>query len=123
MEVTAGASAFAGWAGWGERATGLEPATSSLGSWHSTTELRPQDRAEMCAHVWTGSRRIGRRKRKVGAVYLLAEASRKLRRSGSLIAGSPGETLSSRPSRIHPSSSPTRSNKWSNESTMKRSGW
>ena len=25
-----------------ERATGLEPATSSLGSWHSTTELRPQ---------------------------------------------------------------------------------
>ena len=24
-----------------ERATGLEPATSSLGSWHSTTELRP----------------------------------------------------------------------------------
>src|SRR6476469_4073868 len=26
----------------GERATGLEPATSSLGSWHSTTELRPR---------------------------------------------------------------------------------
>jgi len=25
-----------------ERATGLEPATSSLGSWHSTTELRPR---------------------------------------------------------------------------------
>src|SRR4051812_2538859 len=25
-----------------ERATGVEPATSSLGSWHSTTELRPQ---------------------------------------------------------------------------------
>ena len=24
-----------------KRATGLEPATSSLGSWHSTTELRP----------------------------------------------------------------------------------
>jgi hypothetical protein len=24
-----------------ERATGVEPATSSLGSWHSTTELRP----------------------------------------------------------------------------------
>jgi hypothetical protein len=24
-----------------ERATGLEPATSSLGSWHSTTELHP----------------------------------------------------------------------------------
>ena len=24
-----------------ERATGLEPVTSSLGSWHSTTELRP----------------------------------------------------------------------------------
>jgi hypothetical protein len=24
-----------------ERATGFEPATSSLGSWHSTTELRP----------------------------------------------------------------------------------
>ena len=27
-----------------ERATGLEPATSSLGSWHSTTELRPRMR-------------------------------------------------------------------------------
>ena len=25
-----------------ERATGVEPATSSLGSWHSTTELRPR---------------------------------------------------------------------------------
>ena len=25
-----------------ERATGVEPATSSLGSWHSTAELRPQ---------------------------------------------------------------------------------
>jgi hypothetical protein len=25
-----------------ERETGLEPATSSLGSWHSTTELLPQ---------------------------------------------------------------------------------
>ena len=24
-----------------ERATGVEPATSSLGSWHSTTELLP----------------------------------------------------------------------------------
>jgi hypothetical protein len=24
-----------------ERATGVEPVTSSLGSWHSTTELRP----------------------------------------------------------------------------------
>jgi hypothetical protein len=29
-----------------ERATGLEPATSSLGSWHSTTELRPRLRGE-----------------------------------------------------------------------------
>src|SRR5260370_26762724 len=26
----------------GERATGFEPATSSLGSWHSTPELRPR---------------------------------------------------------------------------------
>ena len=25
-----------------ERETGLEPATSSLGSWHSTTELLPR---------------------------------------------------------------------------------
>ncbi len=25
-----------------ERATGFEPATSSLGSWHSTPELRPR---------------------------------------------------------------------------------
>ncbi len=25
-----------------ERATGFEPVTSSLGSWHSTPELRPQ---------------------------------------------------------------------------------
>ena len=26
-----------------KRAIGFEPTTSSLGSWHSTTELRPQD--------------------------------------------------------------------------------
>ncbi len=26
-----------------ERETGLEPVTSSLGSWHSTTELLPPD--------------------------------------------------------------------------------
>ena len=26
-----------------ERAMGFEPTTSSLGSWHSTTELRPRD--------------------------------------------------------------------------------
>jgi hypothetical protein len=36
-----------------------------------------------------------------------ADASRKLRRSGSLMAGSPGETLFSRPSRIQRSSSLT----------------
>ena len=27
-----------------ERATGIEPVTSSLGSWHSTAELRPLSR-------------------------------------------------------------------------------
>jgi Phage integrase family len=43
--------------------------------------------------------------------YFSLEASRKLRRSGSLTAGSPGETLSSLPSRIQRSSSPTRSNR------------
>src|SRR5207247_9996817 len=32
-----------------ERATGVEPPTSSLVSWHSTTELRPQ-RPETVAH-------------------------------------------------------------------------
>ena len=26
-----------------ERATGIEPVTSSLGSWHSTAELRPRE--------------------------------------------------------------------------------
>jgi hypothetical protein len=30
-----------GWSGNLERAMGLEPTTSSLGSWHSTIELRP----------------------------------------------------------------------------------
>src|ERR1700722_11606756 len=30
-----------------ERATGVEPATSSLGSWHSTTELRPLSGVEL----------------------------------------------------------------------------
>jgi hypothetical protein len=30
-----------------ERATGFEPATSSLGSWHSTTELHPQNAPEV----------------------------------------------------------------------------
>jgi hypothetical protein len=29
-----------------ERATGFEPATSSLGSWHSATELRPLDASQ-----------------------------------------------------------------------------
>src|SRR5690349_11674804 len=28
-----------------ERAMGFEPTTSSLGSWHSTTELRPQNQS------------------------------------------------------------------------------
>jgi hypothetical protein len=55
--------------------------------------------------------------------YLDAEASKKLRKSGSLIAGSPGDTLSNRPWRIHRSNSPTRSKRWSNESTTKSSGW
>ena len=31
-----------------ERETGVEPATSSLGSWHSTTELLPLVTNEMC---------------------------------------------------------------------------
>src|SRR5262245_1243198 len=30
-----------------ERATGVEPATSSLGSWHSTAELRPRGGADL----------------------------------------------------------------------------
>src|SRR5262245_6517242 len=34
-----------------ERATGFEPVTSSLGSWHSTPELRPQNWAE-CARTF-----------------------------------------------------------------------
>src|SRR6185436_15736162 len=95
-----------------ERATGLEPATSSLGSWHSTTELRP--RVRKCEEE---------AERGQGGSYLDTEASRKLRKSGSLIAGSPGETLSSRPCRIHRSSSPTRSKRWSKESTTKSKGW
>jgi hypothetical protein len=33
----------------------------------------------------------------LSTAYLDADASKKLRRSGSLMAGSPGETLSSRP--------------------------
>jgi hypothetical protein len=32
-----------------ERATGVEPATSSLGSWHSTAELRPLKSGWMCS--------------------------------------------------------------------------
>src|SRR5437667_7113309 len=33
-----------------ERATGFEPVTSSLGSWHSTPELRPQSGRNVFAH-------------------------------------------------------------------------
>ena len=33
-----------------ERETGLEPATSSLGSWHSTTELLPL--STLYKHHW-----------------------------------------------------------------------
>jgi hypothetical protein len=32
-----------------ERETGVEPATSSLGSWHSTTELLPPRRFDYAA--------------------------------------------------------------------------
>jgi hypothetical protein len=32
-----------------ERAVGVEPTTSSLGSWHSTTELRPRSRKSRAA--------------------------------------------------------------------------
>ena len=53
-----------------------------------------------------GSYRPGSYRR---CAYRPTGASRKLRRSGSLMAGSPGATLFSRPSRIHPSSSPTSS--------------
>ena len=35
--------AAAGFLAWMKRATGLEPVTSSLGSWHSTAELRPRN--------------------------------------------------------------------------------
>src|SRR3989337_1757271 len=36
-----------------KRAMGFEPTTSSLGSWHSTTELRPQDCADVIsARTW-----------------------------------------------------------------------
>jgi hypothetical protein len=34
-----------------ERAMGFEPTTSSLGSWHSTTELRPQHRPRFDKHL------------------------------------------------------------------------
>jgi hypothetical protein len=34
-----------------ERETGIEPATSSLGSWHSTTELLPPEIGTQL-HVW-----------------------------------------------------------------------
>ena len=37
-----------------KRASGFEPPTSSLGSWHSTTELRPQ-----VSNVWRRSRQVG----------------------------------------------------------------
>src|SRR5215213_11972120 len=37
-----------------ERATGLEPATSSLGSWHSTTELRPRISRKCEEEAWRG---------------------------------------------------------------------
>ena len=45
----------------------------------------------------------------VKPLYFPSDASRKLLRSGSLTAGSPGDTLSRRPSRIHRSSTPTSS--------------
>ena len=34
-----------------ERETGLEPATSSLGSWHSTTELLPRSSTTSTYHI------------------------------------------------------------------------
>ena len=40
-----------------ERATGVEPATSSLGSWHSTAELRPQELRRQALQTVSKSRR------------------------------------------------------------------
>src|SRR5262249_31723876 len=41
-----------------ERETGLEPATSSLGSWHSTTELLPRSCVFRCLTVRQGFSRF-----------------------------------------------------------------
>ena len=41
-----------------ERETGLEPATSSLGSWHSTTELLPRTCVFRYLTVWQGFSRF-----------------------------------------------------------------
>src|SRR6267142_1523174 len=46
-----------------ERPTGFEPATSSLGSWHSATELRPPDASYTTPHYagFAGGRETGGR--------------------------------------------------------------
>ena len=55
-----------------ERATGLEPAMSSLGSWHSTAELRPQGLRRLaletsrqialpCQSAWSTGERVRER--------------------------------------------------------------
>src|SRR5260221_12905040 len=41
-----------------ERATGFEPVTSSLGSWHSTPELRPRTGRNVVSHPTWCQRRI-----------------------------------------------------------------
>src|SRR5688500_20375190 len=43
-----------------ERATGLEPATSSLGSWHSTTELRPRSAKNAAASAGRQGGKVAR---------------------------------------------------------------
>lgn len=55
--------------------------------------------------------------------YVRGPASRKLLRSCSFTAGSPGATLFSLPDFIHRSRRPTRSKRWSKDSTMNSSGW
>jgi hypothetical protein len=55
-----------------ERETGIEPATSSLGSWHSTAELLPLTRARSCEFVITRLERFVPQPLAVGLVGNLA---------------------------------------------------
>src|ERR1051325_10601269 len=69
-----------------QRAIGFEPTTSSLGSWHSTTELRPQFTATRECIAEAGPMASGRRRAEMPFAGSLVKVSHRADLAGNGIA-------------------------------------